>query len=663
MSNIVTFSGTVNWAKLEGIWQWDIGQVLTVNGLTIPDGATIEMQWAYNALYSLSPVQSVDVRTLTADGTSYVCDIPDLALSETSAVKGYIYQTLDGGSETIAVVTINPKQRTQPDDYISTDQVTLFTGLSVQLQSMIDAFPADITLGTVTAGEAWSFTLTDGVLDVVYVDGYATPEYVVNIVYQLGYINLMGQHDASTGNYPTTGNGPDGQILKGETWEISVGGTLGGVEVVAGALLYCNTSNPGNPNEWTILNNQATGGGSEFWIDPVATVSALPVATTLPDGVFCLVLDTGLYTTAGGVWTFSRDPITESVDTVADLVPVTVADNGLVCAVQNGTQNPHFEESILTPAKTYASLFITETPTEPNWAELGIAEQTIGATLTRGETAWVFGYSPAEVDLNPKMFSLENGTISKAYHYFWSTNAYIENLGAEAGWNEVTELGAAYTPILYADIPFVPAVVGETYTLTFYDDSIADEICEYLNSVYSLTSYNALPDLYIVKNGAWTNIGAQAGDMSIYQVKADLSNDIVTDAASITKYPSVKEVVDALGGKQDAGSYLVANDITGKQDIVTNTAYSTVLTLGNANYHTTVGAVEFALPTAESGLFGEFILLVKVDGAHAITWDSAVYWRGAAAYSFGSSGTHLVYGFYDVINSKWCLSASLFGAV
>jgi len=108
MSNIVTFSSIVNWAKLEGVWQWDIGQVLTVNGLTIPAGATIEMQWSYSALNALSPVQSVDVRAMTADGTSYVCAIPDLALTDTYAVKGYIYQTLDGDSQTIAVVNINP---------------------------------------------------------------------------------------------------------------------------------------------------------------------------------------------------------------------------------------------------------------------------------------------------------------------------------------------------------------------------------------------------------------------------------------------------------------------------------------------------------------------------------------------------------------------------
>jgi hypothetical protein len=117
-----------------------------------------------------------------------------------------------------------------------------------------------------------------------------------------------------------------------------------------------------------------------------------------------------------------------------------------------------------------------------------------------------------------------------------------------------------------------------------------------------------------------------------------------------------------------ADSYtLVATDISGKQDIETVVAYDTVIKMVQdgvgLNTHTTSGAVEFALPTATSGTLGKLALLVKMGGNHAITWSEAVYWAGATNYVFGSAGTHLVTGFYDTLNSKWCLTGMLYGAV
>jgi len=95
--------------------------------------------------------------------------------------------------------------------------------------------------------------------------------------------------------------------------------------------------------------------------------------------------------------------------------------------------------------------------------------------------------------------------------------------------------------------------------------------------------------------------------------------------------------------------------------------YDTVIKMEQAgvgfNTHTTSAAIEFSLPTATSGKLGKFALLVKMGGNHAITWSDSVYWAGATDYVFGSAGTHLITGFYDALNSKWCLTGMIYGAV
>lgn len=62
-----------------------------------------------------------------------------------------------------------------------------------------------------------------------------------------GTVRLMGNYDASVDQFPNSGgSGLGGAIEKGNEWDISVAGTLGGEEVPAGATIRAKVDNPGD---------------------------------------------------------------------------------------------------------------------------------------------------------------------------------------------------------------------------------------------------------------------------------------------------------------------------------------------------------------------------------------------------------------------------------
>lgn len=109
--------------KLNGLWQFDLGQNVTVlTGDVDIDLANCEMQWAYGTLESPN---YTDNRQFTAiDGvpltTGGICEIPDAALEQSGEVKGYIVY-IDGETvlETLGMVYFTPETRARPANYVS----------------------------------------------------------------------------------------------------------------------------------------------------------------------------------------------------------------------------------------------------------------------------------------------------------------------------------------------------------------------------------------------------------------------------------------------------------------------------------------------------------------------------------------------------------------
>lgn len=73
---------------------------------------------------------------------------------------------------------------------------------------------------------------------------------------------LVGSHDASTGNFPTSGSGIAGEIRKGDYWKINVAGTIDGIVLEIGDTIFAKINNATqSANDWFALQanvDQAT---------------------------------------------------------------------------------------------------------------------------------------------------------------------------------------------------------------------------------------------------------------------------------------------------------------------------------------------------------------------------------------------------------------------
>ena len=116
MNNIVTaaFEQDSKYCRVYGAWQWDHGQVLRIQGLTLP--AAVEIH------FSLSDAggEAVTRVGVTKDNVTDVI-IPDSLLendgtTENYNIYAYIYLTEPGSGETEYKITISVKSRPKPEN-------------------------------------------------------------------------------------------------------------------------------------------------------------------------------------------------------------------------------------------------------------------------------------------------------------------------------------------------------------------------------------------------------------------------------------------------------------------------------------------------------------------------------------------------------------------
>lgn len=84
---------------------------------------------------------------------------------------------------------------------------------------------------------------------------FATTDYVNNIV--TGLLDLRGGYDPTvTSLWPVTGgSGTAGAVLKGDTWYITVAGTINGLPVKVGDVIFAKINTPAQVNaNWELLN-------------------------------------------------------------------------------------------------------------------------------------------------------------------------------------------------------------------------------------------------------------------------------------------------------------------------------------------------------------------------------------------------------------------------
>lgn len=104
--------------ELEGLWQYDYGQKLQINGLDLP--AVFEVHFAYKGLEKAIPQTGY-----TVDGVSVV-DIPNSALTQPKTISAYIYLSDASQGETTNKILLYMNKRIAPKGFEAPEDIDLF---------------------------------------------------------------------------------------------------------------------------------------------------------------------------------------------------------------------------------------------------------------------------------------------------------------------------------------------------------------------------------------------------------------------------------------------------------------------------------------------------------------------------------------------------------
>ena len=104
--------------ELNGLWMYDYGQKLQIEGLDLPD--VFEVHFVWKGLYNANIVTGS-----TIDGVSTV-DFPNEALTQKSTIKAYIYMSTSDEGETVNTVIMYLDRRIAPEGFEAPEDVDLF---------------------------------------------------------------------------------------------------------------------------------------------------------------------------------------------------------------------------------------------------------------------------------------------------------------------------------------------------------------------------------------------------------------------------------------------------------------------------------------------------------------------------------------------------------
>lgn len=104
--------------ELNGLWMYDYGQKLQIEGLDLPDVFEVHFVWK-----GLDNAKIVTGSTI--DGVSTV-DIPNEALTQKSTIKAYIYMSTSDEGETVNTVIMYLDRRIAPEGFEVPEDVDLF---------------------------------------------------------------------------------------------------------------------------------------------------------------------------------------------------------------------------------------------------------------------------------------------------------------------------------------------------------------------------------------------------------------------------------------------------------------------------------------------------------------------------------------------------------
>ena len=107
MVNLIVADICGNTAQAEGLYQWDYGKELLINGINVPDNT--EVQFYQTLRSSIGRIKDGKVR------------IPDMMLQNAAEITAYVYVCQLDSGETILKIRLPIKSRPKPEDYVLPD--------------------------------------------------------------------------------------------------------------------------------------------------------------------------------------------------------------------------------------------------------------------------------------------------------------------------------------------------------------------------------------------------------------------------------------------------------------------------------------------------------------------------------------------------------------
>lgn len=104
--------------ELNGLWMYDYGQKLQIEGLDLPDVFEVHFVWK-----GLDNAKIVTGSTI--DGV-FTVDIPNEALTQKSTIKAYIYMSTPDEGETVNTIIMYLDRRIAPEGFEAPEDVDLF---------------------------------------------------------------------------------------------------------------------------------------------------------------------------------------------------------------------------------------------------------------------------------------------------------------------------------------------------------------------------------------------------------------------------------------------------------------------------------------------------------------------------------------------------------
>lgn len=139
----------------DGLWQYDYGQKLQINGLGLPD--IFEVHFFWKGLEEAKIVMGY-----TENGTSYV-NIPNESLEQRRAITAYIYLSTPETGKTVNIVMMFVKKRPAPEGLEIPEDIDLFhhTLAAVEEYTRQTKEAAQTAEDSATESESWVHGHTD----------------------------------------------------------------------------------------------------------------------------------------------------------------------------------------------------------------------------------------------------------------------------------------------------------------------------------------------------------------------------------------------------------------------------------------------------------------------------------------------------------------------